>query len=144
MLGLPDWLIYAGFAVVVTLLTFRFAIIPFMRELSKAAKKQTKLQQEEAEEINVKNIGNVAGGIGANWINDQIKNLKTAHNHAMKLYAEQKEAGATPEVLKPLENRIKWLELLMNNEGQIKVAAEAVVKPAIAKFVGKIFGGLLS
>lgn len=56
-------------------------------------------------------------------INQMIDAAKDAYEEAMEIYAEQKKAGASAEQLAPLEQRIKKLKWVVDNEFLVRIGA---------------------
>lgn len=143
MFGDFDLLIWVIVGLTASVLIVRIIVLPFFKEFSKAGQKAKKLASEADQELSVKNIGKTAGSFAETEIEKYVKGLKLAHGQAMNLYKEQKEKGATPEVLEPLAKKIKQIEWILSHESEISMMNKALTGPIIGKFASKLLGGFL-
>lgn len=143
MFGDFDLLIWSVVILLSAIGITKLIILPFFREFTKAGHRARKIDAEQNEQLNVKNLANTAGSFAESEITRYVDGLKIAHSQSMKIYAEQKEKGATPEVLEPLGKKIKQIEWLLTHETELKMMNKALTGPIISKFAHKILGGFL-
>jgi hypothetical protein len=143
MFGDFDLLIWVLVGLTAAISITKLIVLPFFKEFSKAGQKARKIEAENNETVSMRNLGKTAGSFAEGEISNYVKNLEFAHSQALKLYQEQKDAGASPEVLKPLEGRLKQLQWAMAHREQIQMLNNSLTGPLIQKIAGKILGGFL-
>jgi hypothetical protein len=139
MFGDFDIIIYVAAAVGLFIATVKFGILPLIKEYKKERRKNEQAEQEQGEEINAKNLGNYSHA----EVSKYLDGAKIGLQEAVKLHAEQKAAGASPEALKPLEDRIGLLQTVIKYEQPIRMANDLFTKPVVGKIAKGVLGQFL-
>lgn len=129
----------------------RFVVLPFMKEAGKQNKKAHVVQEQVNEELNVKNLTNLAGGAAANYVENMIKNLEQGYMQAKDIYEKQQAeiakqniaAAEAEKILAPLRGKMKQAEWLLQNRGALEEANKVLTAPLVGRLAKKILGGFL-
>jgi hypothetical protein len=129
----------------------RFVILPFLKEAGKQNKKAQVVKQEESEELNVKNLTNLAGGAAANYVDNMIKNLEQGYQQAKDIYEKQRteiakqniQPAEAEKILAPLRGKMKQAEWLLQNREGLENINKVMTAPLVGRLAKKILGGFL-
>jgi len=151
MFGDWDLLIWVAAAVASIIAITRLMIMPLLTTVHKVNKKAAVVQQQEGEELNVKNLTNLAGGAAAGYVDNMIKGLEQGYMQAKDIYeAQQKECAKqnlppdqAEKILAPLRSKMKQAEWLLSNRGALEEVNKVMTAPLVGRLAKKIIGGLL-
>jgi len=146
-----DLLIWVAVIVGSIALVSRFVILPFVKEVGKSKKKVIQQQEQQTEELNEKNITNLAGGAAVNYVDNMLKNLEQGYMQAKDIYEQQLKVcqsqnlppDQSEKILAPLRGKMKQAEWLLQNRDGLNHINQAMTAPLVGRLVKKIIGGFL-
>lgn len=149
MFGEYELLVWVVVGITGALLTSRFVILPFMKEIAKAGHKEKKVKQEENEELNVKNIAGLSGGAIAEEVQRWISGIDKGVQQAKGVLVQQEAATAhlakeeRDKILEPLKSKVRQGEFFLQHKEVLVTANRVLTAPLIGNIAKKVLGGFI-
>jgi len=151
MFGDYDLLVWVLVGVGSLLVVTRLIIMPLVVTVNKVNKKAAVVKEQESDQLNEKNMANLAGGAAAGYIDNLLNNVEQGYMQAKAIYDKQLQeckaqnlsAADTEKILAPLRGKMNQANFLLQNREGLAQMNKVMTAPLVGRLAKKIIGGLM-